>query len=228
MIEDKYIKECYESNDVKALRDIFVHAPDRDPSFEMFRNDYNECRDKLFEPHKELTPLADNSNGKWKNKDYFATLHLDLMRNFSQKRFEHLLEVAKVYYGVAEKMTKSSTQIATHAPKLTAPMPKPTAAVHQETQPRQTQNFQKPPLTSETLSSPSTISSPGQMSSVQQTSPALNSSRSSQYRTMPPKGMSAEEKNRAAAEQSKKTAITVFVVVGSIAVVVLILLLILL
>lgn len=98
------IRKCVDANDIKGLRYIFVDCLDVDPTFEKYRSDYEYCAnmDGLFEPYRELTPLS-LDKAAW-DMNYWEQLKLDLMKNFSQKRFEHMREVAKVVY--AEKIDK--------------------------------------------------------------------------------------------------------------------------
>lgn len=98
------IRKCVDANDIKGLRYIFVDCLDVDPTFEKYRSDYEYCTnmDGLFEPYRELTPLS-LDKAAW-DMNYWEQLKLDLMKNFSQKRFEHMREVARVVY--AEKIDK--------------------------------------------------------------------------------------------------------------------------
>ena len=98
------IRKCVDANDIKGLRYIFVDCLDVDPTFEKYRSDYEYCAnmDGLVEPYRELTPLS-LDKAAW-DMNYWEQLKLDLMKNFSQKRFEHMREVAKVVY--AEKIDK--------------------------------------------------------------------------------------------------------------------------
>lgn len=98
------IRKCVDANDIKGLRYIFVDCLDVDPTFEKYKSDYEYCTnmDGLFEPYRELTPLS-LDKAAW-DMNYWEQLKLDLMKNFSRKRFEHMREVAKVVY--AEKIDK--------------------------------------------------------------------------------------------------------------------------
>ena len=92
------VKKCADSHDIKGLRYIFVDCLDVDPTFEKYKSDYEYCKpiDGLIEPHQDLNGLIFEQN-KW-NRDYWEQLKLDLMKNFSEKRFEHMIIVAKVVY----------------------------------------------------------------------------------------------------------------------------------
>lgn len=98
------IRKCVDANDIKGLRYIFVDCLDVDPTFEKYKSDYEYCTnmDGLFEPYRELMPLS-LDKAAW-DMNYWEQLKLDLMKNFSRKRFEHMREVAKVVY--AEKVDK--------------------------------------------------------------------------------------------------------------------------
>lgn len=91
------VKKCAESNDIKGLHYIFVDCLDVDPTFEKYKDDYEYCKkiSAFLEPHSEMTPFL--SRERW-NKQYWEQLKLDLMKNFSEKRFSHMREVARVIY----------------------------------------------------------------------------------------------------------------------------------
>lgn len=90
------IKKCADANDIKGLRYIFVDCLDVDPTFESYKEDYEYCKNirGLFVGFEEITPLRYNSS-EW-DEDYWVKLKVDLIKNFSEKRFNHMLEVAKV------------------------------------------------------------------------------------------------------------------------------------
>ncbi len=98
------VKRCVESNDMKGLKYIFVDCFVVDPTFEKYREDYEYCRQipGIFETYRELTPIRSNEN-LW-NEEYWEKLKLDLMKNFSIKRFEHMIEVAQIIY--ADKISR--------------------------------------------------------------------------------------------------------------------------
>lgn len=92
------VKECIENRDIKRLRYIFLDCLDVDPTFEKYREDYEASKqvEGLFEFHQELNGIVE-SEGKW-DIQYWDQLKSDLMKNFSEKRFEHMIRVAKVVY----------------------------------------------------------------------------------------------------------------------------------
>ena len=94
----KEVKRYADSGDIKGLRYIFVDCLDVDPTFEKYKEDYKYCKNLngLFEAHKELTPLSMNKSS-W-NDDYWQKLKMDLLDNFSDKRFKHMIQVAQVVY----------------------------------------------------------------------------------------------------------------------------------
>lgn len=98
------VKKCAERNDIKGLRYIFVDALDVDPTFDKYREDYEYCKQKtdIFDSHREISPLISNRS-QW-TLQYWEQLKLDLMKNFSEKRFEHMISVARVVY--AEKISR--------------------------------------------------------------------------------------------------------------------------
>lgn len=93
------VQKCINNNDIKGLRYIFVDSLDVDPTFELYREDYEYiCNNKkeMFEPHKEISPMLSNKNC-W-TLQYWNQLKIDLMKNFSKERFEHMILVAPVVY----------------------------------------------------------------------------------------------------------------------------------
>lgn len=95
------VQNCINKKDIKGLRYIFIDCLDVDPTFEKYKEDYIVCKNQMgfFEPYKELSMLTLDTT-KW-NMQYWERLKLDLEKNFSAKRFEHMINVAKVVY--AEK-----------------------------------------------------------------------------------------------------------------------------
>lgn len=91
------VKKCIESNDIKGLHYIFVDCLDVDPTFEKYKDDFEYCKSisGFLETHNEMTPFL--SRERW-NKQYWEQLKLDLMKNFSEKRFFHMREVAGLIY----------------------------------------------------------------------------------------------------------------------------------
>jgi len=92
------IKKCANNGDIKGLRYIFIDCLDVDPTFEKYRSAYKYCKNikGLFEDYQDLNGLITDQN-KW-NQQYWEQLKLDLTNNFSEKRFEHMIKVAKVVY----------------------------------------------------------------------------------------------------------------------------------
>ena len=109
------VKKCADNRDIKGLHYIFVDSLDVDPTFDKYREDYLYCKeiDGFFDAHLEMAPIVSDSD-KW-NMSYWEQLKLDLVKNFSQKRFEHMLQVAKVVYSdkierlLAERESKKGT-----------------------------------------------------------------------------------------------------------------------
>lgn len=94
----KEVKKCADKGDIKGLRYIFVDCLDVDPTFEKYREDYEYCKNLngLFESHRELTPfLMDESLC---NDKYWQKLKTDLLKNFSDRRFKHMIQVARIVY----------------------------------------------------------------------------------------------------------------------------------
>ena len=90
------IKKCADKNDIKGLRYIFADCLDVDPTFKSYEEDYEYCKKlkDFFVEYKEITPFKSNIS-EW-NEDYWVKLKVDLLKNFSEKRFLHMIEVAKV------------------------------------------------------------------------------------------------------------------------------------
>ena len=102
---DSYIQ----NHDMKGIRYLFMDSLDVDPTFEKYQKEYEYCKnvDGLFEAHQELSGLH-GSESEW-TLSYWDQLKDDLMRNFSKKRFEHMIRVAKVVY--AEKVERLLKEI---------------------------------------------------------------------------------------------------------------------
>lgn len=100
----KEVKKCADMKDIKGLRYIFVDSLDVDPTFEKYEQDYNFCKglSGFFDDYMELTRLKENSD-EW-DATYWNLLKRDLTKNFSQIRFEHMIQVAKVVY--SEKIVR--------------------------------------------------------------------------------------------------------------------------
>jgi hypothetical protein len=92
------VKKCADNHDIKGLHYIFVDSLDVDPTFEKYSEDYSYCKgiEGFFDSHVEMTPMLSDKN-RW-NKEYWVQLKLDLIKNFSQERFEHMRQVATVVY----------------------------------------------------------------------------------------------------------------------------------
>ena len=92
---DKYIKECIDRHDVKGLKCIFSDALEADPTFENYEEAFVDCKSKgLLEEHVELTPLTEDRS-RW-TEGYWVQLKQDLVKNFSERRMNHMREVAQV------------------------------------------------------------------------------------------------------------------------------------
>lgn len=102
------IRKCAEANDIKGLRYIFVDCLDVDPTFEKYEEDYNYCKNipGLFDAHANLSGMISDSK-RW-NSSYWDQLKLDLMKNFSKERFEHMIHVAKIVY--ADKIARLTSE----------------------------------------------------------------------------------------------------------------------
>lgn len=114
---DNEIKKYADDGDIKSLKYYFVDSLDIDPTFVRYEEDYKYCKNTpgLLEQHIELTPFVFDQE-KW-TEDYWTKLKMDLLKNFSDKRMEHMKDVAKVLLSdkvkniLAEReMKKNSSQ----------------------------------------------------------------------------------------------------------------------
>lgn len=90
------VKQCVEQNDLRGLHYIFAEALEADPTFEKYQEDYEYCK-KLpgfLEAHVELHSQQ-NDPSVW-DETYWTQLKLDQKKNFSEKRMEHMKQVASV------------------------------------------------------------------------------------------------------------------------------------
>ena len=90
------IKKAVDNNDVDTLKYNFCDCFDGDPIFEKSREDYEYCKSKgvLFVPHEDLHKMSLDSVDEL----YWLQLKKDFMSNPSVKRFEHMIEAAKIFY----------------------------------------------------------------------------------------------------------------------------------
>lgn len=106
---DKDIKKYVDQRDINTLRYVFSQSLDVDPMFEEYSEEYEYCVSKgVFESHLEdgFTPLT-NDKSKW-DKSYWTKLCLDLEKNLSKKRLDHMREVSKVVYADKIKRLKEA------------------------------------------------------------------------------------------------------------------------
>ena len=98
------IKKFADSGDIKSLKYIFVDSLDVDPTFVRYQEEYNYCKSipGLLEPHVELTPFSENK-ANW-TEEYWTSLKMDLIKNFSDKRMSHMRDVAQVF--LADKVQR--------------------------------------------------------------------------------------------------------------------------
>lgn len=128
------IKKCIDTGDIKGLRYIFLDSLDVDPTFENYKEDYAVCRnlEGMFESYVEMNDLS-SDKANW-NMDYWGRLKYDQKKNFSEKRFEHMMEVAKIVHAEkierllverAAKQSKIEEQIEQVIPKTPASLVQP-------------------------------------------------------------------------------------------------------
>ncbi|MCI9077967.1 MAG: hypothetical protein HFH68_03445 [Lachnospiraceae bacterium] len=114
----KAVKENADSGNIKELKYVFADCLDVDPTFEKYKEDYEYCQKQvpeLFETHKDITPLTENQK-EW-NYNYWRELKIDLVNNFSKKRFEHMRKVAKVVYAEKIKIINEKRETEAEAEK---------------------------------------------------------------------------------------------------------------
>ncbi len=123
---NKEIKKYADSGDIKSLKYIFVDALDVDPTFVRYEEEYNYCKSipGLLESHIELT-LFRTDKSDW-NEDYWTSLKMDLVKNFSDSRMSHMREVAKVF--LAEKVQRILAERATAVQNTPVAKTEPTPA----------------------------------------------------------------------------------------------------
>ena len=120
------IKQYADSGDIKSLKYIFVDSLDVDPTFVRYEEEYNYCKSipGLLEDHVELTPFK-ASEADW-DEEYWTSLKMDLVKNFSDRRMSHMREVAKVL--LAEKVQRILTERAAANTVQNEPITKETPA----------------------------------------------------------------------------------------------------
>lgn len=93
---DLKIKGYADSGNARALKYIFADSLDIDPTFETYAADYEYCKNVkgFIVPYMRLFPLIEDPS-EW-NESYWARMKVDLINNFSEERFNHMMEVAKV------------------------------------------------------------------------------------------------------------------------------------
>ena len=101
----KEVKSCADKGDIKGLKYIFVDCLDVDPTFEKYKEDYEYCKNLngLFESHRELTPFSMDKS-LW-NYKYWQKLKTDLLKNFSDSRFKHMIDIERI-----EKLKEQASQ----------------------------------------------------------------------------------------------------------------------
>jgi len=91
------VKQYADAGDIRSLKYWFKGSLDGDPTFHEFEDDYAYCKEncpELFEPYQELTPLSLSNV----DEVYWVQLQEDLLKNFSEERFQHMREAAKIFY----------------------------------------------------------------------------------------------------------------------------------
>lgn len=117
------IKKYADAGDIKSLKYIFVDSLDVDPTFVRYEEEYNYCKSipGLLEAHVELMPFSENK-ADW-NEEYWTSLKMDLIKNFSDRRMSHMREVAQVFLAdkvqrILAERTANNTVQPTLTPKV--------------------------------------------------------------------------------------------------------------
>ena len=116
------IKKYADCSDIKSLKYIFVDALDVDPTFVRYEEEYNYCKSipGLLETHVDITPFRTNKID-W-TEEYWISLKMDLIKNFSDRRMSHMREVAKIF--LADKVQRILTERASYNSDQTVPITK--------------------------------------------------------------------------------------------------------
>ncbi len=100
------VKKRVENGDIRGLQYVFINCLDVDPTFEKYKEDFEYCCKnvpEIFEKHADLATHIDNNQRNW-TEDYWNGIKVDLLKNFSKERFEHMRNVAKIVY--ADKISR--------------------------------------------------------------------------------------------------------------------------
>lgn len=107
MVKTESFKEIVDRRDKTYLKYIFANALNIDPTFDQYRDNWEYMKKnfpEVFDKHKECTCPLTSDKSKWNDK-YWVGLGYDLLyRNFSEKRFNHMREVAKIV--LADKIVR--------------------------------------------------------------------------------------------------------------------------
>ena len=91
------IREKVDNNDRDGVKFIFKGAFDADPTFEKYEDGFTYCQEKnFFEPYQPMTEFREDKT-QW-DKGYWRNLQEDFLQNMSEKRLEHMREVALVIF----------------------------------------------------------------------------------------------------------------------------------
>lgn len=111
---NKDIKAYVDNRDIDTLRYVFSQSLDIDPTFEDYREEYDYCiKNNVFDIHSDsgFTPLRMDKS-RW-DREYWIHLCLDLKKNMSKERLDHMIEVAKVVHSdkIGRLKAASSVQV---------------------------------------------------------------------------------------------------------------------
>ena len=101
------VKQAIEKGKGSELRYFFVDSWNIDPTFASYKDDFDYClKHNVFEPHKDITPLR-NDESLW-DKEYWFKLKVDIQKNFSEERMQHMIKVAKVVFKTQGEAIKNN------------------------------------------------------------------------------------------------------------------------
>ncbi len=121
------VKKYVAEKNIEDLKYIFVDALDLDPEFREYREDFEYVKKfNMFEKHIDLTALRTNP-AEWDGM-YWIRLKKDLQKNFSCRRMEHMIDVAKVIFAdeiAKERAARGESTVTPAMPSNAAATPSP-------------------------------------------------------------------------------------------------------
>lgn len=118
--------EAVESRRLALIRSVIISSINADPSGEkrMAQAAFAYAVDRVPEVLQDFDPGDSLKPSEEWNKDYWTSVKVGLMENFSRERFEHILEVGRVVFGASESVSAPSAASEERASaKAKAPAP---------------------------------------------------------------------------------------------------------